>query len=153
MREGAQQIRIGVYGGGVCTDEIYEKARKVGKLLASRGAVVYCGGLGGVMKAVSQGVSEENGTVVGILPGRDSRTANPYTSIPVATGTGNARNTMIANSVHGAIAIDGQYGTLSEIALTLGQNKSVVGLHTWGIKGVVGVKSPEEAVSRILELI
>ncbi|MFQ6607891.1 MAG: TIGR00725 family protein, partial [Fidelibacterota bacterium] len=78
---------------------------------------------------------------------------NDYLSVSVATGAGSARNTMIANSVQGAIAIDGSYGTLSEIGHTLRMGKPVVGLDTWDIEGVVAVESPEEAVIKIMELI
>lgn len=147
------KLRIGVYGGADCPAEIYEQARKIGQLLAQNGAKVYCGGMGGVMEAVSRGVSEEGGLVVGILPTTDSEDGNDYLSVSVATGAGSARNTMIANSVQGAIAIDGSYGTLSEIGHTLRMGKPVVGLDTWDIEGVVAVESPEEAVIKIMELI
>jgi|TARA_B100000315_G_C14590399_1_gene595441 hypothetical protein len=146
-------IRIGVFGGSVCLDEIFKIAEKVGHLLAEKGAVVYCGGLSGVMEAVSKGVKKGDGTVIGILPGNDCDEANEYVTIPVATGIGKARNVVIVNSIQGAIAIDGQYGTLSEIAHTLNQDKPVVGIKTWDIKGVVNVDTPEEAVTKIMELI
>ncbi|MEE9166300.1 MAG: TIGR00725 family protein [Candidatus Neomarinimicrobiota bacterium] len=149
----AAQIRIGVYGGSKCTSEISKMAREVGRLLSRKGVLVYCGGLGGVMEAVSEGVAEENGTVVGILPTAHCETANRYITIPVATGVAEARNVIIANSIQGAIAIDGEYGTLSEIAHTLRQKKPVVGLHTWDTKGIEAADSPAEAVSRILELV
>ncbi len=146
-------MRIAVYGGADCSTKVYEQARKVGQLLAQRGVVVYCGGMGGVMEAVSRGVSEEGGTVVGILPEADGDSGNDYITIPVATGAGSARNVMIANSVHGTITIDGSYGTLSEIGHTLRMGKPVVGLGTWDIRGVIVVDKPEEAVDKIMELI
>ena len=146
-------IRIGVYGGSDCSDEIYRMAEEVGSLLVENGAVVYCGGLTGVMDAVSKGVKNGDGTVVGILPGSECDEANEYVTIPVATGMGKARNVVIVNSIQGAIAIDGEYGTLSEIAHTLNQDKPVVGINTWDIKGVVPVETPQEAVTKIMELI
>ena len=146
-------IRIGVYGGSECSDDVYKKAEKVGQLLAEKGAVVYCGGLSGVMEAVSKGVTNGDGTMIGILPGNDCDKANVYVTIPVATGTGKGRNVVIVNSIQGAIAIDGEYGTLSEIAHTLNQNKPVVGIKTWDIRGVQSVETPEEAVTKIIELI
>lgn len=142
-----------MFGGSHCPEHIYEKAQAVGRLLAQKGVLVYCGGRTGVMEAVSRGVREENGTVVGILPEADSDGANPFVDIPVATGAGSARNVMIVNSVHGAIAIDGYYGTLSEIGHALRAGKPVVGLETWDIKGVHVVSTPEESVQTILELI
>lgn len=150
---GSEQIRVGVYGGGHCTRGVYEKAKEVGRLLAQKRVTVYCGGLGGVMEAVSEGAAEEKGTVVGILPTAHCETANRHVTVPVATGLAEARNVVIANSVQGAIAIDGKYGTLSEVAHTLRQNKPVVGLETWNIDGIEVAKSPEEAVARILELL
>lgn len=146
-------IRIAVFGGSECTDHIYEQAREVGRLLAQRGVLVYCGGRTGVMEAVSRGVRDGNGTVVGILPEEDCESANPFVTIPVATGAGSARNAIIVNSVQGAVAIDGQYGTLSEIGHALRAGKPVVGLDTWDIKGVRPAKTPEETVNAILELI
>lgn len=153
MMEGSQQIRIGVFGGSDCDIETYRKAREIGKLLAKEGVLVYCGGRGGVMEAACQGVFEENGMVVGILPGSNCEKMNRYVTIPVATGAGDARNNMIANSIHGAIAIDGEYGTLTEIGHTLRQGKPVVGLETWDIDGVDVANSPKEAVSKIMELV
>jgi len=91
--------------------------------------------------------------VVGILPGSNCERMNRYVTIPVATGAGDARNNMIANSIHGAIAIDGEYGTLTEIGHTLRQGKPVVGLETWDIDGVDVANSPKEAVSKIMELV
>lgn len=152
MLRPSDQIRIAVFGGSECSRDIYAKARKVGRILAKKGVLVYCGGRTGVMEAVSRGVREEHGSVVGILPDENSDSANPYVDIPVATGAGSARNAMIVNSVHGAIAIDGHYGTLSEIGHALRAGKPVVGLETWDIKGVHPVKTPEESVEKILEL-
>lgn len=148
-----EQKRIAVFGGSTCDAETAVLAERTGKLLANAGALVYCGGRGGVMEAVCKGVSEAGGSVVGILPNSDTSGANGYVTVPVATGAGQGRNVMIANSVHGAIAIDGAYGTLSEIAHTLAQEKPVVALESWDIKGVMEVSSPEEAVERILDLI
>ncbi len=151
--EGPQK-RIAVFGGGsACDAETAEKAAEVGRFLAEEDVVVYCGGRKGVMEAVCRGVADAGGTVVGILPDDHCGNANGHVTIPVATGVGQARNVIIANSVHGAIAIAGQYGTLSEIAHTLGQGKPVVGLGSWEIKGVDRVATAEDAVTRILALI
>jgi len=142
-----------VFGGSVCDAETSKKAMEVGRLLAQEDVIVYCGGRTGVMEAVCRGVAEAGGTAVGVLPDDHCDNANGHVSIPVATGSGQARNVMIANSVHGAIAIDGEYGTLSEIAHTLGQGKPVVGLGSWEIKGMQDAETPKEAVAKILGLI
>ncbi len=149
----SERKRIAVFGGSTCDNETAAVAEETGKRLADAGALVYCGGRGGVMEAVCRGTSGAGGTVVGILPNSDTSGINGYVSVPVATGAGQGRNVMIANSVQGAIAIDGAYGTLSEIAHTLAQDKPVVTLGSWDIKGVTEVQTPEEAVTTIMELI
>ncbi len=122
----------------------------MGRLLARRGAVVVCGGLGGVMEAACRGASREGGTAVGILPGLDRGAANPFVSVAVATGLGEARNALVVRAADALIAVGGAYGTLSEIALALKAGKPVIGLGTWEIDGVERVEGPEAAVNMAL---
>jgi uncharacterized protein (TIGR00725 family) len=122
----------------------------VGRLLARRGAVVVCGGLGGVMEAACRGASGEGGVAVGILPGLDRGAANPHVSVAVATGLGEARNALVVRAADALIAVGGAYGTLSEIALALKAGKRVLGLGTWEIEGVERVEGPEAAVQLAL---
>jgi uncharacterized protein (TIGR00725 family) len=119
-------------------------------LLAGRGAVVVCGGLGGVMEAACRGARGEGGTAVGILPGLDRGAANPHVSVAVATGLGEARNALVVRAADALIAVGGAYGTLSEIALALKAGKRVVGLGTWRIEGVELADGPEAAVDMAL---
>jgi uncharacterized protein (TIGR00725 family) len=125
-------------------------AEEVGRLLARRGAVVVCGGLGGVMEAACRGASREGGTTVGVLPGLDRGAANPFVSVAVATGLGEARNALVVRAADALIAVGGAYGTLSEIALALKAGKPVIGLGTWEIDGVERVEGPEAAVRMAL---
>ena len=125
-------------------------AEEVGRLLARRGAVVVCGGLGGVMEAACRGASREGGTTVGVLPGLDRGAANPFVSVAVATGLGEARNALVVRAADALIAVGGAYGTLSEIALALKAGKPVIGLGTWEIDGVERVEGPEAAVKMAL---
>ena len=125
-------------------------AEEVGRLLARRGAVVVCGGLGGVMEAACRGASREGGTTVGVLPGLDRGAANPFVSVAVATGLGEARNALVVRAADALIAVGGAYGTLSEIALALKAGKPVIGLGTWEIDGVERVEGPEAAVNLAL---
>lgn len=125
---------IGVIGGSRVDKETAELAYDVGKLLAEKEALVVCGGLGGVMEAVCQGVTDGNGVSVGILPTDDTTEANYYVSIPIATGMGIARNFIIARTAEVLIAIGGSYGTLSEIAIALNLGKPVIALNTWEIE-------------------
>jgi len=122
----------------------------VGRELGSRGVVLVCGGLGGVMEAACRGAKEAGGTTVGILPGTDRSDANEFVDVPIATGLGEGRNAILVRSAEALIAIGGGYGTLSEIALALRRGNRVVGLGTWDIEGVEPAGSPEAAVETVL---
>jgi uncharacterized protein (TIGR00725 family) len=122
---------IGVIGGAQCSAKEAELAEAVGRELAGRGATLVCGGLGGVMEAACRGAKSAGGTTVGVLPGEDRNTANPYVDIPIVTGMGPARNVIVVRSSHAVIAVDGSYGTLSEIAFALNGRIPVIGLNTW----------------------
>lgn len=122
---------IGVIGGAQCSAKEAELAEAVGRELAGRGATLVCGGLGGVMEAACRGAKSAGGTTVGVLPGEDRNTANPYVDIPIVTGMGSARNVIVVRSSHAVIAVDGSYGTLSEIAFALNGRIPVIGLNTW----------------------
>jgi uncharacterized protein (TIGR00725 family) len=110
---------VGVVGSRDAGPELLIFAERLGRGLAEMGITVICGGLTGVMGAVSKGASEAGGTVVGLLPQGDWRDANPYVTIPVATGIGEARNAIIARAALCLVAVGGGYGTVSEIALAL----------------------------------
>jgi hypothetical protein len=122
----------------------------VGRLVAERGAVVVCGGLGGTMEAACRGAKQAGGTTVGILPGLDRSQANPFVDVALPTGLGEARNVLVVRAADAVIAIGGGYGTLSEIALALKAGKRVIGLGTWEIEGVAAVDGVEAAVAAAL---
>lgn len=150
---------VAVCGPAVATEEELAWAEEIGRLLAKAGAVLVCGGLGGVMHAAARGCEAEGGTSVGILPGEDRRGASPHLTVAVATGVGEARNVLIVRTADVVIAVSGEFGTLSEIALARKIGKPVVGLRTWElskrgtpIEALVRVASPAEAVARALEL-
>ncbi len=119
---------VAVLGAGECDAEVAERARRVGHGLAAAGCAVLTGGLGGVMEAASRGAAEAGGLVVGVLPGARPEDANPHVGIAIATGMGDARNAVIANTAECFVAIAGSHGTLSEIAFALKRGKRVVGL-------------------------
>ena len=151
---------IGVIGGGDVTPEIAVLAEEVGREVARRGAVLVCGGLGGVMEAACRGASNEGGLTVGILPGDNRGTANPYVKIPIVTGTGYARNVAVVKSGQAVIAIDGSYGTLSEIGHALQNGIPVIGLNTWSlskagqeVSPIIPAKDPKDAVNKAISLI
>jgi uncharacterized protein (TIGR00725 family) len=122
----------------------------VGRELASRGVVLVCGGLGGVMEAACMGAKEGGGTTIGILPGTDRAAANPFVDFAIPTGLGEARNALVVRAADALIAVGGAYGTLSEIAFALKAGKPVAGLGTWDVDGVIVVDSPEAAVESVL---
>ncbi len=126
-------VLIAVIGGNNPSEEDMKLAEEVGLGLASRGATVVCGGLGGVMEAVCRGAKNGGGATIGILPGGDPQAANPWVDYPICTGMGYARNAIVARAARAVIAIDGAYGTLSEIGHALGDGTPVVGLRTWDL--------------------
>ena len=126
---------MAVVGPGEASAEELATAEEVGRLLGERGAVVVCGGLGGVMEAACRGAKDAGGTTVGILPGYDRGAANRYVDVAIATGLGEARNALVVRAADVLIAVGGAYGTLSEIALALKTGKPVVGIRSWELAG------------------
>jgi uncharacterized protein (TIGR00725 family) len=127
-----------------------ELAREVGRRLAEAGAVVLCGGLGGVMDAAAEGAASAGGTVIGILPGSDRAAGNPHLTVSIATGLGEARNAVLTTAADAVIAVGGGWGTLSEIALARRRDRPVVSLASWELEGVPVAISAEEAVRAAL---
>jgi uncharacterized protein (TIGR00725 family) len=124
-------IFIGVIGGNEVSHKTSVVAEEVGREIARRGAVLVCGGTTGVMEAACKGASEAGGLTIGILPGNDRNAANPFVKIPIVTGIGYARNMAVVKTCHAVIAIDGSYGTLTEIGYALQAGIPIIGLDTW----------------------
>jgi uncharacterized protein (TIGR00725 family) len=151
---------VAVCGPGLADEQETAWAEEVGRRLAEAGAVVVCGGLGGVMDAAARGAQEAGGTSVGILPGSTRTEASPHLTVSVPTGMGEARNALVVRSADAVIAIAGEFGTLSEIALALKLGTPVVGLSTWELTKATGpvedpivrASTPEEAVGLALRL-
>ena len=145
-------MQIAVIGSGA---QWTAQAEEVGRLLAERGCVVVCGGLGEVMEAAARGAKEAGGTTVGILPGESPRGANPWIDYAVATGTGHARNLAVVASCEAAVAVGGRWGTLAEVAFArlLGRPVVVLGPGP-GVEGegIEHAETPAEAVDRVLAL-
>ena len=150
---------VAVVGSGDAGDELLRLAEEVGRGLGEEGAVVICGGLGGVMEAACRGARDAGGTTVGVLPDADRRRVNPHVDVALATGIGEARNAIVAGAADAVIAVGGEYGTLSEIAHALRAGKPVVGLRTWELRraegsegAIVPARSAEEAVAIAMRL-
>ena len=144
---------IGVVGPGDASSEELWRAEEVGAGLASLGAVVVTGGLGGVMEAACRGARSRRGRTLGILPGEDRAEANGWVEIAVATGLGELRNGLVVRASDALVAIGGGHGTLSEIALALKLGRAVVGLGTWAVQGVDEVTTAEDALDRIARVL
>ncbi|MEA2431446.1 MAG: hypothetical protein QOI19_1919 [Thermoleophilaceae bacterium] len=148
---------VAVVGASRATAEEERTAEAVGRGLGEAGAVVVCGGLGGVMEAACRGAKSAGGTTLGILPGTNRAEANPYVDVAVATGLGELRNGVVVRAADGLVAVGGEFGTLSEIALALKAGKPVFALGGWElarggepVDAIVRAASPEDAVARVL---
>ncbi len=146
-------LQISVIGGATADGDALTTAEAVGRGIAEAGAVLVCGGRSGVMEAASRGAREAGGEVIGILPSLSPDDANEHVSHAVATGVGHARNLAVVASGDAVIAVGGEWGTLSEIALARRLERPVIGLRTWPLRnragtdlGIAEADSAEEAV-------
>jgi uncharacterized protein (TIGR00725 family) len=151
---------VAVIGPSAGTPVELALGQEVGRLIAEAGAVLVCGGMGGVMEAAAGGCADAGGRSVGILPSESRLDANPYLTVAVATGLGEARNAIVVRTADAVIAIRGEFGTLSEIALALKMGRPVIGLGTWElakdgvpVDAVVRASDPADAVKTALQLI
>lgn len=151
---------VAVVGPSAGSPAELAQGEAVGRLLAEAGAVLVCGGMGGVMEAAAGGAVKAGGKTVGILPTASRLEGNPYLTIAVATGFGEARNAVVVRTADVVIAVHGEFGTLSEIALALKMDKPVVGLGTWELRkagepvdAIVRATSAEDAVEKAMRLV
>lgn len=148
-----RRIQIAVIGHGRPSAEVEAWAEEVGERIAECGAIVVCGGLGGVMAAAARSAAWRQGTSVGILPGYDPRSAAQDLSVVIPTGLGHARNVLVVASGDAVVALPGASGTLSEIGLALTIEKPVVAVRAWShIEGVHVADTPRQAVDTALRL-
>ena len=152
-------MHVAVVGGGDAGDDVCRRAEEVGRELARRGAVVVTGGLGGVMAAACRGAKAGGGATLGILPTADRADANPWVDVAVPTGLGEGRNLLVVRAADAVVAVAGEFGTLSEIALALQAGTPVVGLGTWElardgrpVDAVVRAASPADAAEKAVGL-
>ncbi len=149
----ARRTAIAVIGAGNASGELRKLAFEVGREIASRGAVLVCGGLGGVMEAAAEGAHSASGETVGILPSYDADSANPHIDFAVATGMGEARNAIVIGSANAVVALSGEGGTLAEIGFALKLKRPLVALGAWpSISGLHRAQSAAAAVEMALKL-
>ncbi len=155
---------IGVFGSGTVTEtsKEWQQAYQVGKRIAELGYVILTGGMGGVMTAACQGAKDGGGQTIGVMPGNmEASSSNPYVDFAIFTGMGEARNVVNVKSCHAVVAVGGEYGTLSEIALALKRGCPVIRLNSWSFS-VPGMEehsnaymasSVDEAVEQLREVL
>ncbi len=151
-----KMMKIAVIGGSRIDKDVYGMAYEVGKIIAQKKAVLVCGGLGGVMEASAKGAKEAGGLTIGILPSTEEESANQYIDIKIPTPMGFARNAIVVTAAHAVIAIDGSYGTLSEIGYALTYGKPLIALSTWKVipfdkdtePNMIKADSPSDAVEK-----
>lgn len=151
-------LYIGVAGASEPDAELVPIAEDLGQWLADAGVVVVCGGGPGIMAAVCRGAQAAGGITVGLLPGADRSTTNPYLTVALPTALGEGRNFLLVRSSDALIAVGGGFGTLSEIALALRTGVPVIGLGTWGLSlsgapvdAFPETESPERAAQLAVE--
>lgn len=153
-------LQIAVIGGASCTPQQEKLAFEVGSEIARRGAVLLCGGRGGVMEAAARGAREAGGRTVGILPGESPETSppNPHIELAIHTGIGQARNQVLVLSARGVVGVGGSWGTLTEIGLALKHRIPVVLLESWQLEPpdgrpeplLMSAQTPTEAVELVV---
>ena len=144
---------VAVIGAGDAPAAVCKLAFEVGREIARRDAVLINGGLGGVMESAAAGARKESGHTVGIIPGKDRRSANQHIEFAIATGIGEARNAVIVASADAVIAMLGEGGTLAEIGFALKLRKPIVALDSWPeIAGLNRADSAADAVALALKL-
>lgn len=149
-----RRVQLAVVGAGKCAAGVRQLARQVGEAIGRTGAALVCGGLGGVMEAAAEGAHQTGGLTIGIVPTYDRFSANRWLDVVIVSGLGHARNVLVVASGDAVIALPGEHGTASEIALALKLGRPVVVLGAWhDIGGVIPAGSPDEAVSTALAAI
>ena len=141
--------RVGIIGGSSPSPQAEKKAEMMGELIADAGMILVNGGMGGIMKASARGAKKKGGFVLSILPGQSSDEGNSFTDIAMVTGMGHLRNPLVALNSDILVAVEGSYGTLSEIAFGKLYGKKILGLDTWDIEGVESFSDPRKVMEKI----
>jgi len=149
---GLRHLVVGVIGPRAASLTQQRLARDLGRAFGELSVTTICGGRGGVMEAVCEGVAQADGLSIGILPGHSPEEANPYVGIPLPTGLSEGRNMVIARAARVLIAVGGSYGTLTEIAYGLHFGKTVIALDDAPqIEGAIRAANVPDAVELCCE--
>lgn len=119
--------------------KIFTLGYELGKSLIDNGYIIATGGLGGVMKDVSQGARDskayKQGCILGILPNYDSNQANDFVDIALPTGFDVGRNITLVSIAKAVIMLGGGAGSLNEVALAWQLQKLIIALGDIGWAG------------------
>lgn len=149
LRPQLRKVPVAVIGPREASSEEYECAEQLGKALAEAGLQLMCGGKNGVMEAVAKGHLQAGGTPIGLIPETEWSQANPYISIPIATGIGKSRNVIIAQACPVLIAVGGGYGTMSEMAFGLHFEKQILTLGNAPVlPGAIACDDVKDAINK-----
>lgn len=153
LRMRTQKITVSVIGGSKANTKVERFAHKVGAIIAKYECITVCGGLSGVMMAVSKGAKSAGGLTIGLLPGNKKTDANPYIDIALPTTIGYARNAMVACSADVIVALPGSFGTQSEICYGLVYDRPVIDLGNWKIPGMIKVKDLDDFDKKLKSMV
>ena len=149
----ARMITVSVIGGHDIDKKMVQFAQEVGIIIGRQGVVYVCGGLEGVMREAAKGAKKAGGLTIGLLPGTDKKTANPYIDIPLPTTIGYARNAMVACSADIIVALPGSHGTACEISYGFIYKRPIFDLGGWKRPGMIKVKNLKDFESKLKKLI
>ena len=151
MAPKGKKFQVSVVGGSSADEKTLALAEAVGRTVASHGAILISGGLGGVMEAAARGAKEEGGLTIGILPDYKKESANPFIDIILPTGLGHARNLLVAAAGDLVVALPGSHGTRSEVDIALILGKRILGFKAWGeIQGVHQINTLKELENEMM---
>ena len=96
--------------------------------------------------------AEAEGLDIGIVPEEDVRLANAWMGVAMLTGMGEMRNALIARSAVCLVAIGGNMGTLSEMAMGLKWGTPVFVMHgDVALPGAVPVADVAGMLARVAD--
>src|SRR5258705_13614387 len=84
--------QVAVIGEGACSRRTAAAAERIGRAIATAGAVLFTGGRGGGMEAAPRGAAPAGGTLGRVLPRVGRGGAHRLGENPGVTGLGQARN-------------------------------------------------------------
>ncbi len=132
-----KKLQIGIIGSAGYEEyplakpdkKAYKCAFELGELIAQKGAILICGGKGGIMEEACHGAKNKNGITVGIVSGNKRGQANKFVDVEVVSGMVNcSEEALIISMSDGIIAMGGGAGTLQELALAYRNKKPVVAI-------------------------